>query len=201
MSHEMNDRNERDALEADLRRCLDDVATEMRARGRDDSRFVQLAARIEALAAPAASVDISKLRSLSERIRPNVEAAPWVCEEITRMIDSAGGAKGEDFRQGWEAGRTMQRALMQPAEGDGAVVSIEAAETMGAVGGPASERERQAFEAWMRGHCWALCATWNGTEYRSDAEVGGRYCPQAASTRQLWAAWRDRAALATGEQP
>ena len=38
-----------------------------------------------------------------------------------RLIDSAGGAKGGEFRKGWDAGRTMQRALMQPAEGDGAV--------------------------------------------------------------------------------
>ncbi|GEM_PF-1890592 len=80
-----------------------------------------------------------------------------------------------------------------------APVGVEAAEAMGATGGPASEPERLAFEAWMRGHCWALCATWDGAGYRSDAEQGGRYCPDAARTRMLWAAWRDRAALA--QQP
>jgi len=80
-----------------------------------------------------------------------------------------------------------------------APVGVEAAEAMGARGGPASESERLAFEAWMRGHCWALCATWDGTGYRSDAEQGGRHCPDAGRTRGLWAAWRDRAALA--QQP
>ena len=74
--------------------------------------------------------------------------------------------------------------------------SLQAAEAMGAQGAPPNDAERLAFEAWMRGHCWALCATWDGTQYRSDAEQGGRYCPEAANTRRLWAAWRDRAALA-----
>lgn len=73
--------------------------------------------------------------------------------------------------------------------------SIEAAYEMGAKGGPVVEAERLAFEAWMRGHCWALCATWDGTSYRSDSEQGGNVCPHAMRTRQLWAAWRDRAAL------
>lgn len=72
------------------------------------------------------------------------------------------------------------------------------AEAMGAKGGPAHDGERLAFEAWMRGHCWALCATWTGTQYRSDAEQGGDVDPRAMRTRQLWAAWRDRAALARG---
>lgn len=75
--------------------------------------------------------------------------------------------------------------------------SIESAHAMGAKGAPANDAERLAFEAWMRGHCWALCATWDGAGYRSDAEQGGGYCPNAARTRMLWAAWRDRAALAS----
>ena len=70
------------------------------------------------------------------------------------------------------------------------------AERMGAEGAPADEGERLAFEAWMRGHCWALCATWTGTQYRSDSEQGGEIDPRAMMTRKLWAAWRDRAALA-----
>ena len=74
--------------------------------------------------------------------------------------------------------------------------SIEAAMEMGAKGGPVVEAERLAFEAWMHGHSWPLCATWDGSEYRSDAEQGGNICPRAMSTRGLWAAWRDRAALA-----
>lgn len=83
--------------------------------------------------------------------------------------------------------------------------SIEAAYEMGAKGGPVVEAERLAFEAWMRGHCWALCSTWDGTSYRSDSEQGGNVCPHAMRTRQLWAAWRDRAALVPaneqGERP
>ena len=76
--------------------------------------------------------------------------------------------------------------------------SEDAAHAMGAAGGPPHEGERLAFEAWMRGHCWALCATWRGTQYTADDEVGGYVNPYAMRTRQLWAAWRDRAALARG---
>lgn len=67
---------------------------------------------------------------------------------------------------------------------------------MGAKGAPATDAERLLFEAWMRGHCWALCATWDGKCYRSDAEQNGNIDPRAMNTRQLWGAWRDRAALA-----
>lgn len=77
-----------------------------------------------------------------------------------------------------------------------AAPSIEAAHEIGKHGGPVVEAERLAFEAWMRGHCWALCATWDGKQYRSDAEQGGGVDPQAVMTRRLFAAWRDRAALA-----
>lgn len=80
---------------------------------------------------------------------------------------------------------------------DGAPSEADA-HAMGAAGGPPHEGERLAFEAWMRGHCWALCATWDGKQYRSDAEQGGDVDPRAMRTRQLWAAWRDRAALARG---
>lgn len=75
------------------------------------------------------------------------------------------------------------------------VPSIEAAHAMGANGGPAFEAERLVFEAWMRGHCWSLGATWNGSGYKSDSEHDGWPAPQAMRTRQMWAAWRDRAAL------
>lgn len=68
---------------------------------------------------------------------------------------------------------------------------------LGAKGGPASERERLLFEAWMRGHCWALCAEWTGTQYLGSSEQGGDVDPRAMATRRLWAAWRDRAALAS----
>lgn len=62
--------------------------------------------------------------------------------------------------------------------------SVEDARAMGSAGGPDDEAERLAFEAWMEGHQWGLCAKWNGTEY--------------VSTRMLWAVWRDRAALSKG---
>jgi hypothetical protein len=83
---------------------------------------------------------------------------------------------------------------------DGAPAESEAYD-MGATGGPAHEGERLAFESWMAGHCWALCATWDGKAYRSDAEQGGDIDPRAMRTRQLWAAWRDRAALARLKTP
>ena len=75
------------------------------------------------------------------------------------------------------------------------VPSLEAAYEMGAKGGPVVEGERLAFEEWMRGHCWALCATWNGTGYVAEDESGGSFSANAMRTRMLWAAWRDRAAL------
>lgn len=75
-------------------------------------------------------------------------------------------------------------------------ISIEAARAMGAKGGPVVEDERLAFEAWMRGHCWALGAEWKEGAYLGRDEVIGRsFCQEAMITRQLWAAWRDRAAL------
>jgi len=74
--------------------------------------------------------------------------------------------------------------------------SIESARKMGEEGGPAVEAERLAFEAWMDGHCWALCAEWNGTAYVEMCEIGDFISPNATHTRGLWAAWRDRAALA-----
>lgn len=73
---------------------------------------------------------------------------------------------------------------------------IEAARKMGEEGGPAVEEERLAFEAWMDGHCWALCAEWNGTAYVEMCETRDFISPNATHTRGLWAAWRDRAALA-----
>ena len=77
--------------------------------------------------------------------------------------------------------------------------STEAAYDMGAKGGPVVEEERLAFEAWIAGHCWALNATWNGRCYVGIAESISYICPQAMQTRILWAAWRDRAALAENE--
>ncbi|MCG9105600.1 hypothetical protein LH433_02365 [Laribacter hongkongensis] len=77
--------------------------------------------------------------------------------------------------------------------------TIEAAREIGAKGGEANDAERLAFEAWMAGHCWSISATWNGTSYVSPSETVGYVCPHAMRTRQLWAAWRDRAALAAAQ--
>lgn len=78
--------------------------------------------------------------------------------------------------------------------------TTEAAHEMGAKGAQShDDAERLAFEAWMRGHCWALCAVWEDGGYRGTAEHGENICQKAMSTRRLWAAWRDRAAL--GAQP
>ncbi len=76
--------------------------------------------------------------------------------------------------------------------------SIEDAYNMGATGGKVSDDERLAFEAWMKGHCWAIHAKWRNGQYISDQEIENKnyVCPHAMSVRQLWAAWRDRAALA-----
>ena len=67
---------------------------------------------------------------------------------------------------------------------------------------PSSETERLAFESWMRGHSWLVGGVWNGTTYDdrgpsrvSSVDVG------AMQTRMLWAAWRDRAALACLGRP
>lgn len=81
---------------------------------------------------------------------------------------------------------------------------VDEARRMGEQGSEAVEGERLAFEAWMAGHCWALCATWTGKGYIGEGESvsEGRYvCRDAMATRRMWAAWRDRAALARREPP
>lgn len=87
----------------------------------------------------------------------------------------------------------LQGTSTKPAP---SVPTVAAAAAMGARGGPALEGERLAFEAWVLGHGWSLCARWNGEGYVGDLEQGGAVCPHAMRTRMIWAAWRDRAALA-----
>ncbi len=77
-----------------------------------------------------------------------------------------------------------------------AAITEEDAYEMGAKGAEPTEHERKLFEAWMRGHCWALSAYWDGRQYVSDEEEAGGFSAGAMATRGLWAAWRDRAALA-----
>ena len=100
---------------------------------------------------------------------------------------------GYDWRKGWNDAIRQAMDYAQPAP---SVPTVAAAAAMGAKGGHALEGERLAFEAWVRGHGWSLCARWNGEGYVGDLEQGGAVCPQAMRTRMMWAAWRDRAALA-----
>lgn len=77
-----------------------------------------------------------------------------------------------------------------------AMITVEQAQDMGTKGGPASEQERLLFEAWMKGHCWAVSGNWDGKTYVHESERNLRQVhPGAMTTRMLWAAWRDRAAL------
>jgi hypothetical protein len=98
----------------------------------------------------------------------------------------------------WNPSWEYRWADEQPKPVAGAV-DENAAYEMGAKGAPATESERKLFEAWMRGHCWALGAEWDGTSYRDISEIAGQINPQAMRTRQLFAAWRDRAALASAQ--
>lgn len=74
-------------------------------------------------------------------------------------------------------------------------ITEEAAYAVGAKGAAPTEDERKLFEAWMRGHCWAVSGTWDGTTYVGSAENGNYIDPHVMNTRQLWAAWRDRGSL------
>ena len=74
--------------------------------------------------------------------------------------------------------------------------SVEAARKMGEEGGSVVDEERLAFEAWMSGRCLELRGKWDGRGYVNDSEKNGFFSTSAFHTRQLWAAWRDRAALA-----
>ena len=58
------------------------------------------------------------------------------------------------------------------------------------------EAERLAFEAWMERHCWCVSGEWNGETYINKCGGPWGFDPASLQNRQLWAAWRDRAALA-----
>ena len=93
---------------------------------------------------------------------------------------------------------------LEPERADDGAPSVDEARRMGEQGSEAVEGERLAFEAWMAGHCWALCATWTGKGYigKGESVSEGRYvCRDAMATRRMWAAWRDRAALARLKTP
>lgn len=138
----------------------------------------------------------------AESVRQSADFDQWMEDRYPDRDDrqsefrmtSARDLMREAFECGFGAGCVRGPEVAQRAP------STDAAYEMGAKGGPAVEAERLAFESWMAGHCWALCATWTGTEYLNEGERGGWPDPQAMATRRLWAAWRDRAALsATGK--
>ena len=79
------------------------------------------------------------------------------------------------------------------------MITIDQASEMGAKGAEPTDAERLLFEAWMRGHCWMVHGDWDGKTYVHATERNGEVNYHTMHTRQLWAAWRDRAALA--EQP
>lgn len=75
------------------------------------------------------------------------------------------------------------------------VITIQQAYDMGAKGGEPTLEEKVLFEAWMQGHCWLVEGDWDGETYVHKSEKTGYLHPGAMLSRQLWAAWRDRAAL------
>lgn len=83
--------------------------------------------------------------------------------------------------------------IAEPANAD----AIKIANDIGAnrIKVSATEDERLRFESWMAGHCWAVGGVWDGATYRGSTENGDYLDPQAMHTRQLFAAWRDCAAL------
>lgn len=118
-------------------------------------------------------------------------------DEIARLrADLATSMETLAKAQALQAEMLKERAaLAQPAP-----PTIEAARSMGAIGGPAVEAERLAFEAWMAGHCWKVGGRWDGRQYIGRGEASGLIDAEAMDTRRLWAAWRDRAALAAAPQ-
>jgi len=80
------------------------------------------------------------------------------------------------------------------------MITTDQAYAMGANGAEPTEAERLLFESWMRGHCWMVHGDWDGATYVDRSEKSGYLHPGAMLTRQLWAAWRDRAALAVPTQ-
>lgn len=159
-------------------------------------------------------IDIKTLRfevQLNKLDNSQMVLSPLVVGELLDRLEAAEAEALEEARLNGMGGE-REAALMAKLEAaekerdaPGAqpalsVPSVEAAELMGAKGGSAVDAERLAFEAWMRGHCWKLGAKWTGTEYRSAFEKDGMVDMHAMRTRELWAAWRDRAALAASPE-
>lgn len=160
---------------------------------------------LERNAADAQAAPDSRVGEIIEQLRVVCEdgcppdlplKAADAMERLLEQRDAA-GRNAARFAQERDALRAeldaLKRQTSNPAQ---SVPSVADAEAMGEKGGTAVEGERLAFEAWMRGHCWSLSATWDGRGYIGPSETHGVLCPYAMRTRELWAAWRDRAALA-----
>lgn len=114
-----------------------------------------------------------------------------------------------EHRRTSEDDRLAERAIaaLRQALGGVSVQSVPAAALteqqahhLGAYGAEPTEAERLLFEAWMRGHCWAVVGDWTGGTYQHPQESSGFVHGGAMATRRLWAAWRDRAALSQLQQ-
>lgn len=116
--------------------------------------------------------------------------AKWIEERVAEgkfpmpdwRIHSANPVGRKNIQAAMESAARFSR--MREEESASYPIPRAAAHEMGANGGNVPRAERELFEEWMRGHCWAVGEQLETGEY---AEM---------STRMLWAAWRDRAALA-----
>lgn len=149
--------------------------------------------------------EIDKLRSALTKQTALVAASGWKLVPVESTDDQLVAGQEE-----WARGR---RGALEDCEESAAIYgamlaaapaalvagqepSEDAAYQLGAKGAEPTESERRLFEAWMRGHCWAVAGEWNGRTYVAADEDGRRVNQHAMLTRQLWAVWRDRAALA-----
>ena len=156
-------------------------------------RAIKDARHLEELNAYALTVSNLRTETAGRGVPDGWKLVP---NEPTDMMIGAGLRHVDGMASMPSAYRAMLAAAPQPPA-QPTCPSIDAAENMGGKGAPAVESERLAFEAWMRGHCWALCAEWSETKgYVGEFESKDYVCPRAMQTRGLWAAWRDRAALA-----
>lgn len=161
----------------------------------------QMRAFADASHAIRASHGQAPARAAHGALAKAIAAATAQAAQATIPNAYAGRERGA-YEAGWKEGyRHGAWANAAPAAGAVAGPTEQQAHDMGAKGAPATDEERALFEAWMRGHCWALSAAWTGSQYLSPLEHGGFIDPQAMSTRRLWAAWRDRAALANAPTP
>lgn len=148
-------------------------------------------------------------RDVFESKADNLGAALGRMVYATRHSDDPGIKKTREMalslirKLGIASPLRMSDAPAPPVNTIPATITADQAHAMGAKGAEPTEEERLLFEAWMAGHCWAVTGAWDGKTYISDSEKGkgGWPDPQTMMTRQLWAAWRDRAALTAPATP